>query len=112
MLFLIILVLTFICSFFWPWWVLAIIAVVAGYICNKKPGRSFLAGFVAIFIAWTILALMKSLPNDNMLAARVATLFQLPNWILLLLVTGVIGGLVGGMAALSGALVRKAFRSK
>lgn len=112
MLFLIILILTFICSFFWPWWVMAIIALIAGYICNKKPGRSFLTGFAAIFIAWIILALMKSLPNDDVLAKRVATLMQLPNWILLLLVTGFIGGLVGGMAAFSGALIKKAFQSK
>jgi hypothetical protein len=113
MLFLIILILTFICSFFWPWWVMAIIAVIAGYICNKKPGLSFLLGFAAVFIAWTVVALMKTLPNDNILAIRVANLLTLNgNWVLLLILTGFIGGLVGGLSALSGALVKKAFGSK
>ncbi len=112
MLFLIILILTFICSFFWPWWVTAIIAFIAAYICNKKPGWSFLAGFGAVFIAWIVLALMKSLPNDNILATRVSKLMQLPNWVVLLVVTGFIGGLVGGFAALSGTLVKKAFFKK
>jgi hypothetical protein len=91
---------------------MAIIAFIAACICNKKPGRSFFAGFAAVFVAWTIVALLKSMPNDNILATRVAKLMQLPNWVLLLLVTGFIGGLVGGLAALSGALVKKAFFKK
>jgi len=37
---------------------------------------------------------------------------QLPNWILLLVVTSVVGGLVGGMSALSGVLVKRAFAKK
>ena len=112
MLFLIILILTFICSYFLPWWMIAIIAFVGAFAIGKKPGKAFLSGFGGVFIAWTILALIRSLPNDNMLASRVATLFQLPNWVLLLLVTGIIGGLVGGLAALSGALVKRAFGKK
>jgi len=88
----------------------AAIAFVAAYFLGKKPGKAFLVGFLAVFLAWTILALFKSLPNDNILATRVAHLMQLPNWILLLIVTGIIGGIVGGMAALSGALVRKVFK--
>jgi hypothetical protein len=110
MLFLIILILSFICSYFLPWWMIAIIAFAAAYIASKKPGMSFLSGFAGVFIAWTVLALLKSIPNDNILAGRVAKLFQLPNWILLLLVTALIGGLVGGLAALSGALARKSFK--
>jgi hypothetical protein len=112
MLFLVILILSFLCSYFLPWWIIAVIAFLAAFFMNKKLGMSFLSGFAAVFVAWTILALLKSIPNDNMLAERVAKLFQLPNWILLLLVTAFIGGLVGGMSALSGALVKKAFKTK
>jgi len=110
MLFLIILVLSFVCSYFLPWWFVALIAFVAAYFFSKKPGKAFMAGFFAVFLAWSLLALFKSIPNDNILATRVAHLTQLPNWILLLIVTGLIGGLVGGMAALSGAMVRKSFK--
>jgi hypothetical protein len=110
MLFLVILILSFICSYFLPWWMIAVIAFAAAYFLGKKPGLSFLSGFAAIFVAWIISALLKSIPNDNILAERVAKLFQLPNWILLLLVTALIGGLVGGMSALSGSLVRKSLK--
>ncbi|MFB9845356.1 hypothetical protein [Mucilaginibacter ginsenosidivorans] len=109
MLFLAILILTIICSYFLPWWFLAVIAFATAWFFRKNPGISFFAGFSGVFIAWTILALVKSVPNDNILATRVAHLFQLPNWWLLLIVTGFIGGLVGGMSALSATLIRKAF---
>lgn len=113
MLFLIILVLSFAGSFFLPWWMVALIAFAAALIIGGKPGKGFLSGFGAIFIAWTALALMKSVPNENILAGRVVQLFPLPNnWIWVLLVTAVIGGIVGGMSALSGALLKRAFAKK
>src|SRR3569833_274871 len=110
MLFVIILILTFVCSYLLPWWFAAVIAFGAALVLAKKPVRAFLAGFLAIFISWGILALLKSVPNDNILATRVAHLMQLPNWVALLIAASLIGGLVDGMSALSGALMRKAFR--
>ena len=109
MLFLIILILAFGGSFFLPWWFVAIEAFVPALFLGKTASRSFWAGFGAVFISWVALVLMKSIPNDNILASRVATLVQLPNWILLLLVTALIGGLVGGLSALSGFFVKRAF---
>ncbi|MFI5139485.1 MAG: hypothetical protein ACHQIM_16815 [Sphingobacteriales bacterium] len=110
MLFLIILILSIAGSSLLPWWAIAVIAFFASFFIGKKPGRSFLSGFGAVFIAWVVLALFKSIPNEHILADRVVQLFPLPNnWIWLLLVTGLIGGLVGGMAALSGGLMKKAF---
>ena len=107
MLFLIILILTFAGSFFLPWWAAAIIAFLAALVIGGKGGKAFWSGFGALFVAWTILALMKSIPNNNILAGRVVQLFPLPNnWIWILVVTAVIGGIVGGMSALSGVLIR------
>ena len=111
MLFLIILILSLTSGFFLPWWMVAIIAFLATLFLGKTSGISFWSGFGGVFIAWTILALLKTIPNDNMLVKRVTQLFQLPNWILILLISALIGGLVGGMSALSGVLVKKAFKS-
>ena len=110
MLFLIILILSFISSYLLPWWVAALIAFLAALFVGKTSGKAFVSGFGAIFVLWVILALMKSIPNDNILASRVIQLFPLPHqWILLLLITALIGGLVGGLAALSGVLTKNAF---
>jgi len=110
MLFLIILILSIAGSYLLPWWAVAVIAFFAAFFMGKTAGQSFLSGFGAVFIAWIVLALLKSIPNDHILADRVVQLFPLPNnWIWLLLVTGFIGGLVGGMAALSGVLMKRVF---
>ena len=110
MLFLVILILSFASGYFLPWWVVAIAAFLAALFIGKTSGKSFWAGFAAVFIVWTVLALFKSVPNDHILAGRVVQLFPIPHhWILLLVITAVIGGLVGGMAALSGVLLKKAF---
>jgi hypothetical protein len=110
MLFLIILILSLVCGFFLPWWVAAIVAFLVAFFIGKTSLQAFCSGFAAIFIVWTALALLKSLPNENILAGRVVQLFPLPdNWIWLLIVTSLVGGLVGGMGALSGILLKKAF---
>lgn len=109
MLFLLIFVLSFVCSYFLPWWMVAIIAFLAAFWLGKTSGQSFWSGFGAVFIVWTILALMKTIPNENILAAKVVQLFPLPNnWIWVLLITAFIGGLAGGMSAWSGVLLKKA----
>jgi hypothetical protein len=110
MLFLIILILSFAGGYFLPWWIVAIAAFGAAYFIGKTSAQSFWSGFAAVFIGWTVLALFKSIPNDHILAGKVVQLFPIPhNWILLLLITALIGGIVGGMSALSGVLLKRAF---
>lgn len=111
MLFFVILILCFAGSFFMPWWVAAIAAFLAALWIGKTPANSFWSGFAALVIVWASIALLKTIPNDHLLASRVAHLLPLNgNWGYLLIVTSLLGGLVGGMSALSGLLVKKALK--
>ena len=110
MLFLILLVLAFVSNYLLPWWAVAIVTFLAAYFMGKTSWHSFISGFSSVFFVWALMAMLKSIPNDHLLAGRVVQLFPLPhNWIWVLIVTAVIGGLIGGMGALSGALMKKAF---
>lgn len=109
MLFFIILVLSLACGFIIPWWAVAIIAFVAALYAGKTSAQAFWSGFGAVFIVWTVLALFKSVPNNHILATRVAHLFMLPHWSLILLISALVGGILGGMSALSGLKVKKLF---
>lgn len=109
MLFFIIFILCLITSYVLPWWAVAIIAFAAAIYAGVKPAQSFWSGFGAVFLVWVIIALFKSVPNNHLLAMRVAVLFNLPHWLILLGVTATIGGLVGGLAALSGLFVKRVF---
>jgi len=109
MLFIIIFVLTLAFGFISSWWFAAIIAFAAALYAGRTGPQAFWSGFGAVFAVWIVLILFKTVPNDHILASRVAVLFHLSSWILLMFITALIGGLVAGTAALSGVMVKRVF---
>jgi len=108
--FIILFIVSILSGLFLPWWSIAIFSFVLAYFLKEQVKAPFWSGFLAIFLSWILLALIKSLPNQNILATRMAKLFHLPNWTLLLLLTGLIGGLIGGVFSLSGFWLKKDLR--
>ena len=102
--FIAIIIVAFILELFMPWWCIAIAAFVAGYALKSKA--NFLAGLTGIGLLWFIKAWMLDASAAAPLAERVAGIFSL-NKPLLLFVTSLLGGLVGGFAAMSGAALKK-----
>ncbi|MFN8285918.1 MAG: hypothetical protein U0V74_04145 [Chitinophagales bacterium] len=97
-------------QFFLPWWVIAPIAFIAGYIFKQGGFSAFAAGFLAIFILWIAYAYKLSCANEHILATRITeVLKQLTGgkMIMLFVLTGLVGGLVSGFAALSGNMAQK-----
>ncbi len=91
---------------FMPWWSLAAVCFLAALFIKQGKGRSFLMGFTGIGSYWLAVAMWKDAANEHILSSRMAALFHLPNYGLFILVTVVIGALVGGLSALSGAMLR------
>ncbi len=106
MLFILILLVSLVLQFFLPWWIIAPIALGFAFWKARSGGHAFASGFGAIFLLWIIMGLIRSVPNENLLANRVGEMLMLPsnslNWIFVLLITGVLGGLVAGISALAG----------
>ncbi|RYY72088.1 MAG: hypothetical protein EOO13_00765 [Chitinophagaceae bacterium] len=94
--------------FYLPWWTIAIVAFIVAVLIPQKPGRSFLAGFTALFILWFAMSAWISMANENVLAHKMSMLIiKMDNPFLLFLVTAIIGGLVAGMGALTGAYLKR-----
>jgi hypothetical protein len=90
---------------FLPWWVIALVAFGVGYAIKQNGFSAFGAGFLGIFILWVGYAALLSHANGNLLAHKVAVLLPFKGHVVLLLIaTGVVGGLVSGFASLSGRL--------
>ncbi|HUH32300.1 MAG TPA: hypothetical protein VLZ28_00020 [Daejeonella sp.] len=106
MLFLLILIISLILQFFLPWWIIALVAFGMSFWKAQTAGRAFGSGFAAIFLLWVIMGLIYSIPNENLLANRIAEMLTLPassfGWIVILLVSGIVGGLAAGLSALAG----------
>ena len=99
---------SFIFGLFFPWWTIAAAAFVVSVLIPQKPSHAFLSGFVALFLLWGGMALGIDLANEGILSTRVAGLLPLGgSSVALILVTAVIGALVGGGGALTAAYLRK-----
>lgn len=100
--------LSFALSLYLPWWIIAVAAFVVAAAIHQAPWKAFLSGFLALFLLWTIMAWWISAANNNILAEKISmVILKKDNPVMLMLVTGLIGGLVAGFAALSGSLARK-----
>jgi hypothetical protein len=99
-----ILLLSFLLELFLPWWCVAIAAFIGGVVFNTHA--NFGAGFLAIALLWTIKALFTTMGAAAPLAQRVSAIFMM-NTFLLFVVMAVIGGLVGGFAAMTGSALHK-----
>jgi len=99
-----ILVSAFIVQLFLPWYSLAVVAFAMGYFL--KSNANFLAGFLAVGLLWFIKAWWADAGTTSELANRVAAILMVNSKLVLMLITGVIGGLVGGMATLTGAILK------
>lgn len=97
----------FIAGLYFDWWSLAIVAFLIAILIHQQPGKAFLAAFLALFLLWAGLSWMIDLKNESILSARISTLIGIGNNpMLLVLITGLIAGLLAGMAALSGSYLR------
>jgi ABC-type antimicrobial peptide transport system permease subunit len=110
--FLISIVLTVILAFalglFLDWWSIAIAAFVASLFIPQHPWRAFVAGFLALLLLWGGYSFFINQRNGGLLASKIASVLPLSGNIgLLLFVTALVAGLVGGFASLSASFLRK-----
>ncbi len=103
-------VIALVLQLFLPWWSVGIAAFIGGLAWDKKVAGAFLSGFLGIFLLWVIYALIIDIRTSSILSPKIAQLFSLPALSLItILLTGIVGGLVGGFSALTGNFVRKTF---
>ncbi|HKZ68067.1 MAG TPA: hypothetical protein VJ111_16985 [Chitinophagaceae bacterium] len=98
---------SFIAGLYLPWWGIVIAAFIVALIVYQKAGMAFLAAFSGLLLLWSSLALWIDSSNESILSARIGELLGIGNnSFLLILITGAIGGLVAGFAAMSGSFLR------
>ena len=99
--------LAFISGLFLPWWGIAITSLLVALLVHQKAGKAFFSGLLGVFLLWAGLAWWIDMKNNGVLSKRIASVLPLGgNAILLIFITGLIGGLVAGLAAMSGSFLR------
>ena len=118
-----ILVVAGILQLFSPFWVIGLVACIAGILFSerqrkwtfgrkkKRPSYSFWAGFLAIFLLWGLLALWIDSSNESLLSTRIADMLLQNSEgglsagikpYFLIILTGTLGGLFAGAACMTG----------
>lgn len=108
----VVLLLSWLLQTFLPWWTMAIGAFAVALVFQQSGFKSFLAGLLGVGLLWYIMAWYLDSSTDSVLSSRVAAIFPTKTVGLLMLVTALLGGLVGGFASLTGGLISYRRKSK
>lgn len=101
--------LAFIFGLYFPWWSIAIAAFIVALLVRLSSWKAFLAGFLGVFLLWTILSWWIDQANESILSTKIGVLLGIgANPVALILITGLIGGLVGGLSSLTASFLRAA----
>ena len=94
-------ILAYVLSLYLPWWSVMIATLISGFLIPLKKVAVFFVPFMAVALLWIVQSYILSSANDFTLAKKIATLLMLKgNSTLLLLVTGIVGGLAAGISGI------------
>ncbi|WP_370477487.1 hypothetical protein [Tamlana flava] len=88
---------------FLPWWSIMVAVFITSCFISLKKSAVFFVPFLAIALLWAAHAFYLSNTNDFILAKKVAFLLHLQgNQFLLILLSGVFGGIAAGVTGIFG----------
>lgn len=100
-------VLGFASGLYFTWWAFAVTSVIVAIAIHQRAWKAFLSGFAGMFLLWGVLALFIDVNNNHLLSSKIAGVLMLgDSYVLLILITGLVGGLISGFAALTGSYAR------
>ena len=89
-----------------PWWIIGPVAFTFSFWKAYSGSYAFRSSFLAVSVLWASYSLILTVENSNILANRVGQMFMLPawdfNWIIILLISSLTGGLAAGLAGAAG----------
>ncbi len=92
-----------------PWWSFVFTNILIAVAIPQKPIYAFLSGVLGIGLLWFSLAFIIDNQNQHILSTKVANVLPLHgSFVSLIILTTVVGALLGGLAALTGSYIRKA----
>lgn len=95
-----------------PWWSTVVVAFLVEAIFGKEKATSFFSGFYGIAIPWMVLSAYIDIKSESILSVRILELFKLPPYgFVMVIITGFLGGLYGGLASMVGGWTRAAIRT-
>jgi hypothetical protein len=93
-----------------PWWSCAVVAFITEALLARSGRFGFFSGFYGVALAWMAMAFYIDRTTESVLTYRLLELFKLPmSATVMVIITGMVGGITGGLASLAGNWTRTAF---
>lgn len=98
---------------FMPWWSILLCSILVSFILPGNNFNAFISGFLGIGLLWMIMAWKVDVETGSVISAKVVQLLPYINDSpMLIIATGVLGGIVGGFGAGTGNSLRQIFIKK
>src|SRR5437867_11074450 len=92
---------------YFSWWSFAVTSFIVAVAVQQNPAKAFIAGFIGLSLLWGIHASIIDNANDHILSHKVAYILPLNgSSISLIWITAITGGLVSGLAAVTGSFAK------
>ena len=91
-----------------PWWGFILLALNSSWICNNSKGSILISAWASV-LSWVPLLIYFNLNGGDILFNRVSQMMGLLHPLLLILSSGIIAALLGGLAGLSGYYIKEIF---
>lgn len=89
-----------------PWWSIAPLAGLVGFIVGGKWWQSLLYGLLSGAAVWGMSAFSINQANEGILSGQMADLLNIDGGALLVIITMAFGAILAGLGSLSGSLLR------
>ena len=102
----------FLTAQFLPWWSIIYCAAFAAFIIPGSNFNAFLSGFLGVGLLWLIAAWKIDVETDSIISSKIVQLFPVEEVSMIIILTGVLGAIVGGFSAVTGNSFKQIFFKK
>lgn len=98
---------------FMPWWIPMLIGFCLILVLPmRKNWQSFLATGSGAALCYTWIALFTDQANEHILSRKMAVLFHLPSYVLMIVITVMVGFFTAGLGGWTASALRRSLRNK
>lgn len=101
--------LTYFISPFTEWWFGMIAAFFIGFLLPSSALNAFIAGFLGVGLVWLGHSWSLDVSNASSFSTKVSEILKMGDSFIVVISTGVVGGIAGGFASITGSNFRNLF---
>lgn len=103
----------FVAGLFYPWWSIILCTVIVSFFMPGNNFNAFLSGLLGVGLLWLIMAWKVDISVNSIISSKIVQLFPpIDDTMTLVIATGILGGITGGLSAFTGNSFRQIFMRK